>query len=416
VACPNCWHFFFPEDVLFRARHTDLVGDTVAGQDEYLRFLPRRFNAAGEALDPRGMPTTDLACPRCHLPVAEALLEVPPLFISLIGSPASGKSYFLTTMTWELRRLMPTARMAFSDADPEANSAIHEYEHTLFMNPQPDVPTDIRKTQSADPKLYRTALIDGAAIRYPKPLQFRLWPTADHPRSANSHRIGRIIILYDNAGEDFLPGAEEHSAASVQHLARSQILFALLDPTQDPRFRSACRSDDPQLVHGLRPDMDPRSVILRQETLLQEAAVKIRRYLRISEKQRISKPLIVIVPKYDVWQDLVGATVSREPYDDEDESPLALRMGQVERTSETIRDLLCRLCPEFVTTAEGLSENVLYIPVSSLGRSPELIQHAERRFYGIRPKDIRPCWVTVPLLYCLCKWAPGMIQSDVPPE
>ena len=46
------------------------------------------------------------------------MILVSPLFISLIGAPASGKSYFLTTMVWELRRLMPKLKLLFSDADP----------------------------------------------------------------------------------------------------------------------------------------------------------------------------------------------------------------------------------------------------------------------------------------------------------
>lgn len=95
IICPNCWHHFPPEEVFFIARHPELLGDPIAGENEYLRFLPNRFTVKGEALDYRGLPTTDLACPECHLQIAEAMLEVSPLFISLIGAPLSGKSYFL---------------------------------------------------------------------------------------------------------------------------------------------------------------------------------------------------------------------------------------------------------------------------------------------------------------------------------
>jgi hypothetical protein len=68
-------------------------------------------------------------------------------------------------------------------------------------------------------------------------------------------------------------------------------------------------------------------------------------------------------------------------------------------------------CPEFIATAEGISEIVRYIPVSSFGRSPEVIQRGDERFYGIRPNDIRPQWVTVPLFYCLCKWSHLLLCS-----
>ena len=64
VTCPNCWHAFFPEESLFVAKHPDLIGDTVAGPNEYLRFLPERFAPGGEAIDPKGFETTEMACPR----------------------------------------------------------------------------------------------------------------------------------------------------------------------------------------------------------------------------------------------------------------------------------------------------------------------------------------------------------------
>jgi len=400
--------------VLFVARHPDLLGDPVLGDNEYRRFQPTRFTTRGEALDERGLPTAALACPRCHLPIPEAMLEVPPLFVSVLGSPASGKSYFLTTMVWELRRLLPQAMLSFSDADPVTNSAIHEYEHTLFMNPRPGEPTEIRKTQAEDPRLHRTALIDGIPIRHSAPFLFTLWPTAGHTGFARRGEIGRIIVLYDNAGEDFLPGAEEHTSAAVQHLARSQVLFVLFDPTQDDRFSKACRGGDPQFSHGPRPDDGDTVPAMRQETLLKEAAVRIRRHLGASESQRIHRPLIVVVPKFDVCEGLAGVSLLTEPYRQgvNEKLPLAILPGEVERTSDTLRDLLNRLCPEFVATAEGLSEEVHYVPVSSLGRSPELMTRGGHRFYGIRPKEIHPRWVTVPLVYSLHKWAPGIIGAE----
>jgi hypothetical protein len=35
------------------------------------------------------------------------MLEMEPLFLSILGAPASGKSYFLTAMTWQLRQALP---------------------------------------------------------------------------------------------------------------------------------------------------------------------------------------------------------------------------------------------------------------------------------------------------------------------
>lgn len=398
---------------MYISKHTDLMNDPIVGEN-YLRFLPNRFSVKGEALDPRGMSTSDLACPRCHLPVPETLLEMPSFFISMIGSPASGKSYFLTTMIWALRSLMPRLCLEFTDADPEANSVIHSYENALFDNPHPDRLTEILKTQADDPNLHRNAIIDGVSMRFPCPLQFRLWPTPEHSKHAQANKIGRVVVLYDNAGEDFLPGAGTDGANSavVQHLAQSKIILVLFDPTQDPRFRSQCTSDDPQLTRGLRPGSNKPTVIHRQETLLKEATVRVRRYLGMSQDERLRKPLIVVVPKFDIWSKMTDLSLDQEPYIGLDgDGPVRMDIARVEQTSDTIRNLFRRLCPEFIATAESLSEIVRYIPVSSLGTSPELVRRGEHTFYGIRPRDINSKWVSVPLPYCLYKWAPSLITS-----
>jgi len=410
VACPNCWQSFFPEEVLFIAKHPGLVGDPVAGSNEYLRFLPERFTVKGEALDPRGVPTADLACPRCHLRIPEIMLEVHPLFISLIGSPASGKSYFLTAMTHSLRTILPRAGLQFTDADPHANEPILDYERTLFANPHTNRPTEIRKSQLDDTRLHRFIRSNEMDIRVPVPLQFRLWPQQNHPGFSDAYSIGRVIVMYDNAGEDFRPGTEDPQAAAARHLAASRILFVLLDLTQEPQFREKSTRNDPQLKHGLRPGSAKQNVVDSQQTILNEAAVRLRRYLGISEKDRVRTPLIVIVPKFDIWEELVGVSISEEPYETSDgNSLLAMNTDAVDEVSRQIREVLWRFCPAFVSTAEGLSEVVRYVPVSSLGRSPEFIQQEGAGYYGICPRDISPKWVTVPLLYCLCKWAPGMI-------
>jgi len=393
------------------------VGDPIAGQNEFLRFAPMRFNVKGEALDDRGFATTDIACPRCHLQISDAMLEVKPLFISTVGSPASGKSYFLTTMAWKLRQVLPQVAMSFSDADPVGNAPIHEYEQTLFMNPKPDEPTEIRKTQTDDPRLYRSAILEGVPVRFPVPLQFSLWPTPDHARFAIARDVGRLIVMYDNAGEDFLPGAEDGSSPVVQHLAHSDILLMFFDPTQDPRFRDRCNSNDPQLGGQMRPGQAGPQVMLRQETMLREVSVRLRRYLGMSQDERIKKPLVIVVPKFDVWSDMTDISLDTEPYTEaKDGRPALMDLARVDRTSNALHNLFRRLCPEFVAAADSLSIAVRYIPVSALGGSPELIERNDHSFYGIRPRNIRPKWVTVPLLYCLCKWTSGTIGSKAPSD
>jgi hypothetical protein len=411
ITCPYCWREFPTEDIKYIARHPELIGDPVLGANEYLRFSPTRFTVEGQALDPRSQPTADLACPRCHLQISELMLEVPPLVVSLIGSPASGKSYFLATMTHQLRTLLPRANLAFTDAAPAFNRAIREYEETLFGDPTSVVPTEIRKTQADDPSLYKMATIDGVPTRIPLPLQFSIWPTREHVNFSQPYRIGRVLVLYDNAGEDFLPGAEDRGSEAVKHLARSDIIFMLFDPTQESRLRSLCNAGDPQVSRGVRPAGGP-PILVHQETILREAAVRARRFLGTPQSEPLNKPLIVIIPKFDIMTNLPEVSIDQEPYVGlENDGGMRLKAAEVERASDAIRAFLRKRCPEFVATAESLSHLVRYVAVSSLGGSPVVVERGETKFYGIRPVDIKPCWVTVPVLYSLTRWA-NILFSD----
>jgi hypothetical protein len=119
VTCPHCWERFAPEQVLWISEHVDLLGDPLLGPEQQQRFLPSRFTIDGDALDSRGMTCRSQACPKCHSPIPRAMLELEPLFVSILGAPASGKSYLLTAMTWKLRQVFPHHfKVAFSDADP----------------------------------------------------------------------------------------------------------------------------------------------------------------------------------------------------------------------------------------------------------------------------------------------------------
>jgi hypothetical protein len=372
-----------------------------------------RFTVKGEAIGPHGVLATKYACPRCHLLLPPVLLEVPPLFISVVGSPASGKTYLLTTMVAKLREFMPRTCLEFSDAEPELNFAIRQYEKVLFRNPTPNQLTDLRKTQTDDAQLHRFVTLDDEPMRFPLPLQFRIWPTEAHPNFDQAYRVGRVLVLYDNAGEDFLPGAGEAQSAAIKHLASSDIMIFLFDPAQEPRLVHLCRSDDPQLMHGLRPTGQPDN-LLPQTTLLNEAANRTRRHMGITSTERLNRPLLVVLPKFDILSCVSGVSLDldEEPYLSTGHTKgTRLNVAKVEEVSDTLRALLRRHCPDFVAAAENFSSLVRYIPVSSFGRSPVLVDTPQRRFYGICPSDIKPKWVTVPLLYCFTKWAGHLLAA-----
>ena len=193
VTCPHCWNEFPPDRALWIAQHPDLVGDPRLGADQPQRFLPTRFNVQGAAIDSRGFACHGLACPKCHLAVPRPMFEMRPMFLSILGSPASGKSYFLAAMTWRLRNVLPKYfAVGFNDADPALNHRLHEYESLQFLNPNQDALVAIEKTE-AQGDLYDMVLFGDQAVSYPRPFVFSLMPLEGHPnlqtrRQGGPHR------------------------------------------------------------------------------------------------------------------------------------------------------------------------------------------------------------------------------------
>ena len=403
VTCAHCWNTFPPQDTLWISAHENLAGqDHVLGATtEQLRFLPSRFSPLGNAIDPKGEECTDLACPRCHLPLPRALLEMAPIFISILGAPSSGKSYLLASMIWQMRRAASAFRIRFDDADPSLNAFLMDYEEKFFLAAQDDQWVTLPKTEP-EGDLYVPVMIDGRAVLLARPFVFGVQPLKGHPHEKHAKKLSRLLCLYDNAGEHFLPGEDSASRPGTGHLARSEVLLFLFDPTQHPRLRSALRktSSDPQL-NAERPTYQQHQILL-------EAANRIRRHAHLPQNEQLKKPLAVILTKYDVWGKLLGEEHFRA-----DSATIAkLDLERLRGISDQIRALLARHCPEFINAVDGFCSDVVYIPVSAVGNSPE-----EKSVGGdmtqllVRPKDILPMWAEVPLLYALHRAVPGLIGA-----
>ena len=90
MTCPHCWERFAPEQLLWVSEHVDLLGDPLLGPESQQRFLPSRYTLEGDAVDARGMTCLTTACPRCHLAIPCALMEMEPLFLSILGRRRAG--------------------------------------------------------------------------------------------------------------------------------------------------------------------------------------------------------------------------------------------------------------------------------------------------------------------------------------
>jgi hypothetical protein len=408
VTCPHCWTRFRPHQILWVAQHEDLTGDPVL-KDEPLRFLPTRFTLEGQAIDARGMTCHTMACPQCHMAIPRLLLLNEITFLSLIGSVGSGKSNLLAAMTWELRQqLARHFAIILADGDKEANWILNRYEESLFLPDDPEKPVFLEKTTTQGDH-YRSARLNEQDTQLPKPFLFSLHPTGQHPRAAEASRAGTIVCLYDNAGEHYGVGQDTAMTPVTRHLARARALMLLFDPTQDTRFRQRCKafSQDPQIVEAIHS--------VRQETILTEAALRVRKHAGLSPYQKHSRPLLVLVGKSDIWAPLISEDITSEPVgrDPSGEHPLAMvDMARIERVSAQLRALLLQIAPEIVTVAEDFAGEVVYIPVSALGHSPERQPGNTGLF--VRPRDIKPHWVTVPMLYFFARWMPGLIAGHRP--
>ncbi len=398
VTCPNCWHEFQPAGSVYVSKHESLLGDPVVGENAQMRFMPTRFSPNHQAIDPGGLNCHQLACPRCHLEIARASLDYKPAFLSIVGAPASGKSFLLGSMTWNLRKMMPRLRMQFTDADPSLNQVVHSYEQTLFLAENPDQPVSIQKTEIDGGDLYRSVQIAMHELRLPRPFLFTIDSMTQE--QAEEDEEGRLLVLYDNAGEHFLPGADHTRAPVTEHLVRSSAILYVFDPTQDPRLRRDCNENDPQ-VHHATQQTNARSAV-RQETILAETAARIRKHLGTSSKKLHDRPLIVVLAKADAWiHNIPEVDLDTEPFTDDGTGKTTLDVERVTHASNACKRYLEEHCPELVGVATGFCREIHFIPVSAIGCCPELVEDGDTQFYGIRPDRIEPKWVSVPLLFAL---------------
>ncbi len=403
TTCPHCWHTFEPHDVLWISVHAALRGDLRLGPEQQARFLPSRFTPRGTALDQRGQECRELACPSCHLVVPRAFLEIAPWFVSILGTPACGKSFYLAAMIWEMRQTLPRMfNLSFSDTDASFNTILNDYEQQLFQNSTPDKPISlsalIRKTEEQGEQY--SMVIDGErTISYPRPILFTVRPPQEARLSEPSRIRARILSVYDNAGESFLAGKDSATNPVTRHLAQSSVLLYLFDPTQHAQFRE--QLGNKELLSGSTMKLN------RQDLVLVEAATRVRRYANLGDNMKHDRPLFVIVTKRDLWMNLLPESQSGPAFVQTQSGTHALNLSRVEEESQAIRKLLRQTCPEVVNAAEEFASNVQYFGVSALGTAP--VRMPDSGLWGIRPVDLKPLNVAVPILYGLHTRLPGII-------
>lgn len=404
ITCPHCWHSFPPSDTRWVAHHPDLDDDVKVTSGQR-RFLPTMYDVHGSALDPRGEVCSILACPRCHLEIPRDLVELPNTFFSILGSPSSGKSYYLTAALYRLRTtLAQHFSISFEDSDPTANQKIHEYEETLFLNSDHSSPVALEKTEM-DGDLYASVEMEpGRVVTLPQPFSFRMRLLPEHHKYVRIPKNGRVFCLYDNAGEHFLPNASTANSPGTKHLAVSKSLLFVFDPTQHHNVRKVLANvaTDPQISSKARST--------RQDQILTEAGRRIRADRGMAPDDRDKRPLIVVLTKYDAWKRLARDTELKATWamTRGNDGIVRLNVPQIRQLSDQFRKVMQKYCPEVVAAADAFSEDVIYIPCSALGCSPTKLDNG---VLAINPRDVNPVWAEVPLLYAIHRSISGFIGS-----
>ena len=387
--CPTCWLKFDRGDVMHVAVHDSLFGDPLLGEEQMKRFHATRFNDRGQALDDYGIPCTEIACPHCRRTLPPGFFDEPHKIFSIVGAPQSGKSYYLTVLIKLLQTtLFREFGVVFRDADPTGNAPINEMKSHLF-SAQNSAQAFLTKTQLEGSMYERLPRYD-RMVTLPKPFIYSL-------SGAESDDENCSVVFYDNAGEHFQPGQDSSNSPGAQHIASSDAIFFLFDPTINPDFRRSINdSDDPQFKSQVSD---------QQDIILAETEVRIKKLLGLGRREKVQTPLAIIIGKCDSWINKIGSDNLKNPIVDG-----TLDMGAVESNSKLVRGLMEEHCPYVVANAERISSEVCYFAASAFGHTPVTFEDDKGvTRIGPDPQKINPMYVEIPTLWALSRVQTGLV-------
>jgi hypothetical protein len=394
IHCPHCWAEFQPAQVRFISEHEALRGDPVLGGADRLRYLPSRFDAKGRAVDPLGAVCTRMACVRCHLELPPALVEVPQSIVSVVGAPACGKSVMLAAASFALRSGMVVDGLDFLDADTSLNDLTVELESSLFRSTTPDRPAMIAKTDLSG-RLYRSFRSEDGYWLAPKPQLFEL-------RRGSTRRM---LCLYDNAGEHFLPGRENPQEPVTRHLGVSRALIFVVDPTQDQRVVERLGGREAVTAMG-----GGGSAEQRQDLVLIEASNRVKRLRALTSTDPLPFRIVLALAKADIWAPLATSEMANCFAGMDSRPSVAMPTGEsLAEAHRGCAKFLSECMPELLATTRALDPRFRAVPFSGLGRPPS--RGSAGADLAIRPKDVRPIWPAAPLVVAMAEAEPTMFAE-----
>jgi hypothetical protein len=404
--CPICWQKFDAGDAMNIAAHDSLRGDPILGEDARLRFYPTRFNDLGQAIDPMGLPSSDLACPHCRRKLPPGFLEIPQHIFSIVGAPSAGKSYYLAILLKMLQQtLFREFGVVLKDGDPTGNMLLNQMKNQLFSAALPEEAV-LAKT-ALEGTMYERLPRLGKLVALPRPFIYALGRAPYHldgtvgsavEQSTAEPAIECSMIFYDNAGEHFEPGVDLDDSPGALHVASSACIFFLFDPTSNHGFRQRLSgSTDPQLAQHGRLD--------QQDSIMAEMELRVKRLLAYEAARKIETPVAILIGKCDVWKHLV----------DWDKFGSPVRDGRVDHrivdeNSALLREFLIQMDATIVAHAEGLARQVRYFAVSAFGHSPtRLTSGPAAGLLAPDPARLAPLQLEIPTLWALSRLVPNLV-------
>ncbi len=400
--CPTCWLKCDAGDTMNIAAHDSLRGDPILGEDARLRFFPTRFNDLGQALDPLGLPSADLACPHCRRRLPPGFLDVPQFIFSIVGAPSAGKTYYLSILLKVLQQtLYKQFGLVLKDGDPTGNILLNQMKNRLFSASKAE--DAILAKTALEGAMYERLPRYGKVVALPHPFAYALGRAVQRAGVApddSDHSTDCSVIFYDNAGEHFEPGVDVEDSPGALHVASSASIFFLFDPTSNFAFRKILTgSADPQLAQNTRLD--------QQDSIMAEMEIRVKRLLALEADRKIDIPLAVLIGKCDVWKHLVSWQEFKNPLHDG-----KIDHALVDANSARLREFMIRVDPTIVAHAEGLARTVRFFPVSAFGHSPAKIESgASAGLLAPDPTRIEPIFLEIPTLWALSRLMPQLVPG-----
>jgi len=413
IKCPCCWKRFHLSQTKWIAEHHELKDDYFIDDEgdkiEQKRFHPERFTTDCRAIDDKNMPCQrDFACPHCHMEMPDRYFDCEPMYVTLVGTKGSGKTFFLTALHHRLQQ-----NPFEEDYELEGVS----YIAGLYASKNIDLETNVKRLFRSTAPVDTFVTLDGTTVgNHAKKVSF---PNADSDRESyvalpfthvlESEGKKHALCLYDCQGTLFTKrgGIEEADSIFMQAILNSDVLFFLYDPTQNENcvmeytekygrhiYRDG-KINVKELLGMEKAILNPESDIDEQSHLVFGAMANyIRNFAqdRLDQNDRYARHICIIVTKCDAWEKCLRETQGhlRElPKDD-----------VIVAVSKEVENWIKRHDPAFTTAVRSFASHYTYIPVSAAGR--QVTKDAEGdEGYDIGVEPLNPRWVDVPFLCAL---------------